>query len=90
MTMNRRSFLQALSVSALMSIANTRTLNWDDDQIAEMEGTETTHAIQPDDYYGYGPGLTITLGIMRGTIIEVGPGRTVTIRWNRRPNAKQA
>jgi hypothetical protein len=88
--MNRRSFLQALSVSALLSIAQTRApLNWDDDQVAEMEDTETTHEIQPDDHYGYGPGLVITLGIMRGTITKVGPGRTITIRWNRRPNAQQ-
>lgn len=91
MTMTRRSFLQSLSVSALLSISQTRSaLNWDKDQIEEMEGTETTHAIQPGDHYGYGPGLSITLGIMRGTITSIGPGRTVTIRWARRPNARQA
>lgn len=86
----RREFLTKLSFGALLSIAQTRApLTWDDDQIASMEGTETEHRIDAGDNYGYGPGLAITLGVMRGTITKVGPGRSLTIRWNRIETRKQ-
>jgi len=90
MTMTRRSFLQALSIGALLSLSQTQAaLTWNKEQMADMD-EETVHEVTKGDHYGYGPGLTIHLGVMTGTITKVGPGRTVTIRWSRRPNARQA
>jgi len=89
MAMTRRSFLQALSMGALLSLSQTQApLTWNKEQIEEMD-EETVHEITKGDHYGYGPGLTVHLGVMTGTITRIGPGRTVTIRWNRRANARQ-